>query len=149
MIGEKLMDDLKTAMKQSDKVKVSVIRMLRSELKNASIAAERALEPEEEERVLTSYAKKRKESIETYRAGGREDLAAREQEEYEITMSYLPPRLGEQELRDVIERQIESTGASGMKDFGMVMKSVMAEVGSRADGAAVSALLKAVLGSRT
>lgn len=148
MISEKLINDLKKAMKESDKTRVSVIRMLRSALKNAEIAAGRKLKREEEERVLTSYAKQRKESIETYRDGGREDLAGKEREEYEITMAYLPPQLTEDELRNVIEQQIGSTGASGMKDFGIVMKAVMAEVGSRAEGAAVSVLLKSVLASR-
>jgi uncharacterized protein YqeY len=147
MISDQLMEDLKKAMKSSDKIRVSVIRMLRSELKNAQIAAGRELEAVEEERVLTSYAKKRKESIETYRAGGREDHAEKETLEYEITVAYLPPRLEEEELRSLIERQIESNGAQGMKDFGRVMKAVLTETGSRADGAEVSKLLKSILAS--
>jgi hypothetical protein len=147
MISKKLLEDMKLAMKEGDKERLSVIRMLRSELKNAEIAAGRELEPAEQEKVLSAYAKKRKESIEKYREGGREDLAEKEMREYEITISYLPPRMSEDEIRALIARHIDETGAEGMKDFGKVMKAVMAEAGSRVDGAEVSRLLKQVLGS--
>lgn len=148
MISEKLMEDLKQAMKANDKTKVSVIRMLRSELKNAQIAAGKELDETAEERVLISYAKKRKEAVETYREGGRDDLADKEQLEHDITISYLPPRLGEDELRAVIEKHIEASGALSMKEFGAVMKAVMADVGSKADGSQVSALLKSILSAK-
>jgi uncharacterized protein YqeY len=147
MILDKLTEDMKKAMKDGDKTRLSVIRMLRSEIKNAQIAAGGELEASEEEKVLNSYARKRRESVEKYREGGREDLAEKEELEYEITVSYLPPRMDESEIRTLIEKHIEETGAVGMGDFGRVMKAVMTEVGSRADGSEIQKLVKEMLSS--
>jgi uncharacterized protein YqeY len=113
-----------------------------SELKNAQIAAGHELSEQEEQKVVSSYAKKRKETVDTYKEAGRSDLADKEAAEYELTVSYLPPQLGEDELIDLINAKIGETGAEGMKDFGRVMKAVMAEVGGKADGSYVSALVK-------
>jgi uncharacterized protein YqeY len=145
MISKTLESDMKAALKSGDKAKLSVIRMLRSELKNAEIAQGKELGEEEEQKVLASYAKKRKEARGEYEKAGRRDLADKEQFEYELTMSYLPAQLEEAELVAIIESKIAETGAKGPSDFGRVMKAVMAEVGSRADGATVSGLLKKTL----
>ena len=145
MISKTLENDMKAALKSGEKAKLSLIRMLRSELKNAEIAQGKALSEEDEQKVLASYAKKRKESREEYEKAGRKDLAEKEQHEYEMTMSYLPAQLEEAELAAIIKAKVAETGAKGPGDFGRVMKAVMAEVGSRADGATVSALLKRTL----
>jgi uncharacterized protein YqeY len=142
MILDRLTDDMKEAMKSGDKLRLGVVRMLMSELKNERIAAKQDLSQQDEEKVIASYAKKRKESIEKYLEGGRKDLAEKEEKEYEITISYLPKQLGQDELKAIIQKHIEELGASGKKDFGRVMKSVMEEVGSRAEGAKVSAMLR-------
>lgn len=147
MIGERLTSDMKQAMKSGEKERLGVIRMLLSELKNAHIAAKEDLTEEQEEKVLASYAKKRKESIEKYIEGGRKDLAEKEEREYEITMSYLPQQLGDDELKIIMQRHIAELGASGKQDFGKVMKAVMAEVGSQAEGGKVSGMLRELLGS--
>ena len=148
MIIDRLTEDMKMAMKHADKIKLSVVRMLRGELKNARIATGRDLSLQEEEKVLMSYAKKRKESIEQYRDAGREDLANKEQLEYDITVSYLPAKMEESELRALIRKHMESSGTGGMKEFGKIMKAVMAEAGSRVEGSEVSALLKNELASK-
>jgi len=145
MILDRLKDDMKMAMKSGDKLRLGVVRMLMAELKNARIAAMKDLTEQEEEKVLASYARKRKESIEKYLEGGRRDLAEKEEKEYEITVSYLPEQLGEDELKAIIRKHIDELGASGKQDFGRVMKSVMEEVGSRAEGAKVSATLRELL----
>ena len=142
MISKTLAEDMKTAMKSGDREKLGVIRMLLSELKNAEIAAHHRLSQEEEEKVVASYAKKRQESMDTYKQAGRADLFEKEKREYEATISYLPPRLGDDELAKIIAEKIAETGAQGAKDFGKLMKAVMAAVGSRADGSAVSAAVK-------
>jgi uncharacterized protein YqeY len=142
MILDRLKDDMKEAMKSGDKIRLGVVRMLISELKNARIAVNKDLTEQDEEKVLASYAKKRKESIEKYLEGGRKDLADKEEKEHEITVSYLPEQLGQDELAAIIQKHIGELGASGKQDFGRVMKSVMAEVGSRAEGAKVSAMLR-------
>ncbi len=144
-ISSKLTKDMKTALKGGDKERLSVIRMLLSELKYARIATGEELSVSEEEKVLSSYAKKRKDSIEQYREGGRLDLAEKEEREHQITVAYLPEQLGEAELKDIIKKTMAELGAGGMKDFGRVMKAVMEELGSRAEGGAVSALLKEML----
>ena len=145
MILEQLKEDMKEALKGGDKVRLGVVRMLISELKNAQIAAQEELSQPEEEKLIASYAKKRKESIEKYLEGGRKDLADKEEKEYEITVSYLPKQLGEDELATLIQKHIDELGAGGKQDFGRVMKSVMEDVGSRAEGAKVSTMLREML----
>jgi uncharacterized protein YqeY len=148
MISTKLTEDMKLAMKSKDKDRLGVIRMLLSELKNALIAAGQELSEEEEEKVVSSYAKKRKEMMDTYKEMGRSDLVEKEKFEYDLTVSYLPPKLDGDELRQLVAAKIEETGAEGMKDFGRVMKAVMASVGSRAEGSIVSATVKELMSDR-
>jgi uncharacterized protein len=145
MIYEKLQEDMKKAMKEGAKERLSTIRMLMNELKNEKINSGEDLTEADEQKVLASYAKKRKEMIETYRANERQDLAEKELAEYEITMSYLPKQLSEDELKAVVEKHIARSGG-GKQVFGLVMKAVMAEVGSEADGKTVSAIVKQLLG---
>ena len=83
--------------------------------------------------------------METYDKAGRPDIVEKEQVEYDITVSYLPPQMDEEELKRLVVAKIEETGAGSMKDFGRVMKAVMGDVGSRADGSAVSAMVKRVM----
>jgi len=146
MIRDRLNDDMKTALKAGAKLRLSVVRMLISELKNERIAQGKDLDEASERKVLTGYAKKRKEAMDAARAGGREEIAAREQQELDITMSYLPRQLTDDELRAIVRRQVESSGASGAQAFGAVMKAVMAEAGGQADGKLVSALVREILG---
>ena len=144
MISDQLQKDMKTALKSGDKLRLGVIRMLMSELKNARIARGEDLSETDEQKVVSSYAKKRKEAIETAQAGGRADIAEKEKSEYEITISYLPSQLGEAELKKIVKKHIEDIGG-GKQAFGQVMKAVLTEVGSRADGKAVSAIVKELL----
>lgn len=144
MINDKLKEDMKTAMKAKDKVRLGVIRMLLSELKNERIARGEDLSESDEQKVIASYAKKRKEVIETSLAGGRTDVADKERAEYEITISYLPRQLDENELKALVKKHMDDIGG-GKQAFGQVMKAVMAEVGSQAEGKTVSALVKELL----
>jgi uncharacterized protein YqeY len=145
MLTEQLTADMKSAMKSGDRERLGVIRMLLAELGNARLASAGELTREDEEKVLSGYAKKRLEAMDAYKRAGRSDLYEKERREHDITVSYLPPPLGEEDLVKVIHEKIEETGAAGMKDFGRVMKAVMASVGGRADGSAVSAAVKKVL----
>ena len=146
MIMDKLNEDMKVALKSGDKLKLSVVRMLISELKNERIAQGKDLDEGSERKVLSSYAKKRKEAMDAARAGGREEIAQREQAELDITMSYLPRQLSDDELRAIVKKHVESAGVTGGQAFGVVMKSVMADVGGQADGKLVSALVRELLG---
>jgi len=146
MITEKLTEDMKVALKAGDKLRLSVVRMLLSELKNERIARGGDLDEPSEQKVLAGYAKKRKEAIDAARAGGRNEIATREQAEYDITISYLPRRLSDEEVRTVIRKHVDAAGATGPQAFGVVMKAVMAEVGSQADGKLVAALVREMMG---
>lgn len=146
MIKEQLNEDMKTALKAGDKLRLSVVRMLMSEIKNEKIAKGAELDEVSERRVLTSYAKKRKEAMDAARAGGREDIAQREQAELDITMSYLPKQLSDDELRAVVKKHVDAAGAGGPQAFGVVMKAVMADVGGQADGKLISSLVRELLG---
>jgi len=140
IITTKLQDDLKTAMKEKDKVRVSTMRMLISEMKNAQLAERGELNEEKELSIITSYAKKRRESIKAFEQGGRDDLAAKERIELEIVMAYLPEQIGEDEIRAEVEKIIAETGASGPQDMGRVMGPLMAKFKGRADGGVVKTI---------
>ena len=145
MISEKLIADMKDAMKSGDKPRLGVIRMLRAEFKNAQIAAGEELSEEQEQKIVASYAKKRKEAKEQAEQLGREDLAEKEKFEHSVAMSYMPAQLDEALLLSIVKEKIEETGAEGPKDMGKVMKAVMAAVGGQADGSTVSSLVKKTL----
>lgn len=141
VITGKLQEDLKTAMKEKDKLRVSTMRMLISEMKNAQLAERGELSEEKELSVLTSYAKKRRESIKSYEQGGRDDLAESERKELEIVMTYLPEQMGEDEIRAEVGRIIAETGASGPQDMGKVMGQMMAKFKGRVDGDVVKTIV--------
>jgi len=144
-VQERLLEDLKTAMKAGDRQRVSVLRMLRSELKNAEIARGDALGDAEVLDILSRYARKRKESAAEYERGGRQDLVDKEMAEHDIVQGYLPTALSEAELGELVDAVIAEQGATGMKQMGPVMKEVLARAAGRAEGGAVSALVKARL----
>lgn len=141
-VEAKLLDDMKAAMKSGDKVAVETLRMIRSQIKNASIAKGKDLSEEDVIDVLSKEAKKRKESLELFKQGGREDLAEKEQQELNIITSYLPAALSEDEVLGIIDKAIAEVGAEGMQDMGKVMGKVMPEVKGRVDGKVVQELVK-------
>lgn len=141
-IEDKLKQDIVSAMKARDKDLLAVLRMLQSELKNASIEHKRELHEEEVIRILQSYAKKREDGAVEMRKAGREELAKKEETELEIVKGYLPEQMGDDELDAVVAKVAEAQGASGPRDMGPVIKAVLAEVGGRADGSRVSAAVK-------
>ena len=139
---KKLQDEMKTAMKSGDKDRLSVIRMLISEIKKVQIDKKKELSDDEIIQVLQRYAKQRKESIKQYREAGREDLAQKEEAELKVVQEFLPKPLSEEEIEKIVEQVITETGASSMKDMGRVMKSVMEKIKGRADGSVVSSIVK-------
>ncbi|WP_029523157.1 GatB/YqeY domain-containing protein [Persephonella sp. KM09-Lau-8] len=139
---KKLQDEMKAAMKSGQKDRLSVIRMLISEIKKVQIDKKKELSDEEIIEVLQRYAKQRKESIKQYREAGREDLAQKEEFELGVVQEFLPQPLSQEELEKIINETIAELGASSMKDMGRVMKAVLDKVKGRADGATVSAIVK-------
>lgn len=145
-IQTQLVEDMKAAMKAGEKVRLSTIRMLRAQLKDASIAKGDALTSEEVNAVLTSAAKKRKEAIIAFTDGARSDLVEKEEQELEIITAYLPEQLSEQEIEKKIAEIIKKTGTVGLKDLGKVMREAMQEFKGRADGKVVQELVRNKLG---
>ncbi|HHG75634.1 MAG TPA: GatB/YqeY domain-containing protein [Persephonella sp.] len=139
---KKLQEEMKTAMKSGNKDRLSVIRMLISEIKKVQIDRKKELSDDEIIQVLQKYAKQRKESIKQYREAGREDLAQKEEAELKVVQEFLPQPLSEEEIEKIVEQTIAETGASSIKDMGRVMKSVMEKVKGRADGSTVSSIVK-------
>ena len=142
---QELQTQMKEALKAKDTERLSVIRMLISEIKKAQIDAKRELSDNEIIQVIQRYAKQRKESIKQYREAGREDLAQKEERELQIVSQFLPEPLSEEELERIIDETIKELNASSMKDMGKVMKAVLSKVEGRADGSTVSKIVKSKL----
>jgi uncharacterized protein YqeY len=144
-ILDQLNQDLKQAMKNKDSLKLSVIRMLKTSLKNEEINLGKSLTEDEELTILTRELKLRQDSLQEFENAGRNDLADKIRLEIEIVKSYLPAQLSEEELRQIIKEVIESTGATSKKDMGKVMGSLMPKVKGRADGKLVNQLVSELL----
>ena len=144
-LQQKIDDDLKTAMKASDTVKVSVLRMAKAALKNKEIDKRDALSEDDIRSVLTSLSKRSKESIEQFAKGGREDLANKERQELLVLQTYLPQELTQEELDGIIDEAIRESSAESLKDIGNVMRLVMPRVRGAADGKVVNQRVRALL----
>jgi uncharacterized protein YqeY len=141
-LEERLVEEMKQAMKSNDKLKLSTIRMIRSSIKNKEIEQRKPLDDEGILRVMQGMVKKGEESIEQFRAGGRMDLVDKETKEIETLKSFMPQPLSREEILKIIDQTIEETKASSLKDIGKVMKSVMPKLGGKADGSLVNQLVK-------
>jgi uncharacterized protein YqeY len=137
--------DLKAAMKDKDAEKLSVVRMLKSAIKYREIEVMKPLDDAGVLAVVSSEIKRRRDSVEQYRAGHREDLAAKEEREIAFLQAYLPQQLSRAELEAKVAAAVAASGAKGPKDMGAVMKALMPEVQGKADGKVVSELVKAAL----
>jgi len=133
------------ALKAGDKLTVTVLRGLKSDLKYRRIEKRDELTDDDIMAVLTHAAKQRRDSIEQFAAGGREDLVAKERAELEIIQAYLPQQLSEDELREIISAAIAETGAASPAQLGLVMKVVMPKVKGVADGKLINKLATELL----
>jgi len=141
-LKERLEADYKKAFKEKNEVAVETLRLLKAEVKNEEIAKRQDFDDNEVLDVVMKVAKKHKDSFEAFEKGGRQDLAAREKEQLTVLEEYLPDKLSEEELRDIICEMIEEAGAKTPADFGKVMGIVMKKVKNQADGNLVSKILK-------
>lgn len=139
----KIQSDLKAALKKREKVSVSTLRMLLSDIHNSEIQKRKELVDDEVMSVISSSVKRHQDSIIQFRSGGREDLALREEQELRLLQSYLPPSVPEEELRKTVVETITEIKASGSEpNLGVVMKSLMPKVKGRAPGNIISDLVK-------
>lgn len=140
--SDRLNNDMKLAMKSQEKFKLSVIRMVRSAIKNIEIDQRRPLTEEEELDVLTREIKQRKDSLQEFEKAGREDLAENLKAEIAILMEYMPQQLSEEEVRAIVLQTIQEVGASSKAEMGKVMSALMPKVKGLADGKLVNQLVQ-------
>lgn len=150
-LKDRLRDDLNTALKSRDALRTSVIRMVLAAITNAEVAGKEARELTDDDvlTVLSSEAKKRRESATAFDEGNRPELAEKERAEAAILAEYLPEPLSDEEIAAIVSGVIEQTGAAGegMKAMGKVMGAVSAQTKGRADGGAVAAEVRRQLGA--
>jgi len=144
-LKQRIDQDTKEALKKRDSLRLNVLRMLKSEIKYKEIDKGSELSDDEVISVISSSVKKRKDSIQQFKKGGRDDLVAREKAELELILEYLPEQLTEEELFKIINQAIKEVNATGPSDLGKVMKQVMPEVRGRADGKRVNQLVSSQL----
>jgi uncharacterized protein len=139
----RLNDDMKQAMKNREKDKLSVLRMLKAALQNEAIKLGKSeLSEDEELTVLSRELKQRKDSLQEFENAGRADLVEKTKAEIEIVQSYMPKPLTEEELLEIVKQTIAEVGASSKADMGKVMGAIMPKVKGKADGSLVNKLVQ-------
>ena len=146
-LNDRLRDDLTAAMRSGDALRRDTLRMVQSAAYSVEKEKRRPLTDAELVAVLGREVKTRRESVEAFRAGGREDLAAKEEAEIAILVPYLPEQLSEDEVRDLVTEAIAATGATSARDMGKVMGWLSPKTRGRADGKRVSELVAQALAS--
>jgi uncharacterized protein YqeY len=144
-ISEQVQKDMVAAMRSRDELRLSTLRMVKSALKNKEIDKRSPLDEKEVQQVLSTLIKQRRDSIEQFQKGGRQELADKEAAEITIIEAYLPKAIGEEEITAAVKATIAEMGAPTIKDMGTVMKNVMAKLqasGARVEGKAVSDIVK-------
>ena len=141
-IKEKLKTDLITAMKAKEQSRVDCIRFINAAIKKVEVDTRKDLDDSAVTGILMNLAKQRRDSIDQFRKGGREDLATKEEAELKLIQGYLPQQMSGEELESLVGSVIAETGAKGMKDMGAVMKAVMAKAAGKAEGGAISEMVK-------
>ncbi|HGY56223.1 MAG TPA: GatB/YqeY domain-containing protein [Caldithrix abyssi] len=143
-LEEQIQTDLKTAMKSGEKDTVTTLRSLLAQIKDERIKLRTKREMTEDDviKVVLSAVKKRKEAIELYKQGNREDLVKKEQDELTILQKYLPEQLSEEKITEIIDKIIAEVNASSIKDLGRVMGAAMGQLKGKADGKLVQNLVR-------
>ena len=142
-LQERIQSDITAAMKNKAELRLSVLRMMKAAIKNKEVDKMKPLDESEGIAVLKTLVKQRKDSVEQFRKGGRDDLANKEENEIRVVEEYLPASASEDEIRKAVEEAIQETGAATIKDMGKVMKAAAARLaGKMADGARVSQLVR-------
>ena len=144
-LKEQLTADMKEAMKNKEKERLAVIRMVRGAIRQQEIDGQKELGEEDVIAVISKEVKMRRDSIEEFQKGGREDLVEKTQAEIDVLLPYLPAQLSEDEVRELVKAAVEQTGAATPNDMGKVMGVLMPKVKGRADGKMVNTIVKSFL----
>ncbi len=145
MLKEKLMEDLKEAMKEKQTLRKNVVQMIRAAILQVEKDKQIELEDNQILEIIAKEAKKRKDSLSDYEKSGREDLINQVKEEIEIISEYLPKQLTKEEITEIVKQVIEETGATSIKDMGKVMKSAKEKMGATADGKTINEVVRELL----
>lgn len=148
-LKEQLTEDMKLSMKakEAGKLRLSVIRMVRSAIKNVEIDGKRELSEEEVLEIIAKEVKMRRDSMEEFGKADRQDLVDQLEREIAVLMAYLPQQLTEAEIRDLVSEAVAAIGAASPKDMGKVMAALMPKVKGRADGKLVNTIVREALNS--
>jgi uncharacterized protein YqeY len=144
-ISEQIQKDMVEAMRGREELRLSTLRMVKAAIKNKEIDKRAPLDDKETQQVLSTLIKQRRDAIEQFTKGGRQELADKEAAEIKLIENYLPKAMGEEQIAEVVKATIVEMGSPGIKDMGTVMKNVMAKLqaaGARVDGKVVSELVK-------
>ena len=148
-LKERIGEDIKSAMKAKDKVRLETVRGIKKAILEKEVAlrpkGQDSLTEEQEIELLAQQAKQRRDSIEQFQKAGRDDLAAKEQQELAILETYLPKQVDDSELESIVDEIIASVGATSPKDLGKVMGAAMKQLKGKADGKKIQALVKSKL----
>ena len=145
MLKEKLLNDLKESMKEKDLIRKNTVQLIRSSI--LQIEKDKAIEVTDEQiiEIIAKEAKKRKDAAQDFDKSGREDLIYQNNKELEILTSYLPKQLDKEEIENIVKDIIKESGATSMKDMGIVMKTAKEKIGASADGKTISDVVKKLL----
>lgn len=141
----KLNEDMVTAAKAKHKIRLSALRLLKTALHNKEIDLMRPLNETETMQILSGLVKQRKDSIEQFAKGGRQDLVEKEEAELKILQDFMPAQMSDEEVEALIKKAIADVGALSVKDMGKVMKALMPQITGKADGKAAGEKVKALL----
>ncbi len=144
-LSERLDEDLKSAMREQNELRRSVLRIVRSELHNEEKNQQKSLDEESVLAVINKIAKRNRESIEEFKKGNRDDLVEREEAELQVLLGYLPEQLTDEEIYQLASQIVQDTKAQGPSDKGKVMSAIMPQVRGKADGAVVNKIVMGIL----
>ena len=144
-LKKKLMEDLKTSMRNKDTVRKNTITMVRAAIKQVEVDERVEIDDERILEIISKQLKERNNAIEDFKKGNRQDLVDTTKKEIEILLEYLPEQFTEAELKKIVLETIDEVDAKSMKDIGLVMKSVMPKVKGRADGNTVNKIVRSML----
>jgi uncharacterized protein len=144
-LAERLNEDMKQAMKDGDKFRLSTIRLVRAAIKNQEIELRRPLDDSETLNILSRELKQRRDALQDFERAGRDDLVTNVTGEIEIITQYLPQQLNEEEVKAIVVQTMQETGASSKADLGKLMGALMPKVKGRADGKLVNAIVQQFL----
>lgn len=145
MLKEKLMDELKLAMREKDEIRKNTIQMVRAAI--LQIEKDKGIKIEDDKilEIIAKEVKSKKDAISDFEKAGREDLVNQTKMEIEILTKYLPKQLSREEIKEIVSKIISKVGATSMKDMGTVMKEAKAEIGTSADGKTINEVVKEIL----